>query len=65
MQGILDKYAKFLPVEVKFGTKEESIEDGKDKEGKPKYKTKKLITSSTIRILFGPKLRLTWKMKTT
>ncbi len=42
VQGILDKYAKFLPVEVKFGTKEESIEDGKDKEGKPKYKTKKV-----------------------
>ncbi|MCB0506326.1 MAG: molecular chaperone HtpG [Cyclobacteriaceae bacterium] len=39
LKGILDKYCKFLPVEVKFGTKEESIEDGKDKEGKTKYKS--------------------------
>ena len=41
IQGILDKYAKFLPVTVKFGEKEESVEDGKDKEGNPKYKTVK------------------------
>jgi molecular chaperone HtpG len=39
LKGILEKYCKFLPVEIKFGTKEESIEDGVDKEGKPKYKT--------------------------
>ena len=39
LKGILEKYCKFLPVEVKFGTKEESVEDGVDKEGKPKYKT--------------------------
>lgn len=41
IQGILDKYAKFLPVEVKFGTKERSVEDGEDEEGKKKYKTVK------------------------
>ncbi|MEM9855927.1 MAG: molecular chaperone HtpG [Bacteroidota bacterium] len=41
IKGILDKYCKFLPVEIQFGTTEESVEDGKDKEGKPKYKTVK------------------------
>lgn len=41
IQGILDKYAKFLPVKVKFGEKEESVQDGEDKDGKPKYKTVK------------------------
>ncbi|MEQ8423746.1 MAG: molecular chaperone HtpG, partial [Cyclobacteriaceae bacterium] len=41
IKGILEKYCKFLPVEIKFGTKEESVEDGKDKEGKPKYKSVK------------------------
>lgn len=39
IQGILDKYAKFLPVPVQFGTKTESVEDGTDEEGKPKYKS--------------------------
>lgn len=39
LKGILEKYCKFLPVEVKFGTSEESVEDGVDKDGKPKYKT--------------------------
>lgn len=42
LKGILDKYCKFLPVEIKFGTTEESVEDGQDKEGKPKYKTVKV-----------------------
>jgi molecular chaperone HtpG len=41
IQGILDKYAKFMPVPIRFGTKEESVEDGKDKDGNPKYKTVK------------------------
>ncbi|OSZ81284.1 molecular chaperone HtpG [Chitinophagaceae bacterium IBVUCB2] len=36
---ILNKYAKFLPVPVQFGTKTESIEDGVDEEGKTKYKS--------------------------
>lgn len=39
LKGILEKYCKFLPVEIKFGTKEESEEDGVDAEGKPKFKT--------------------------
>ncbi len=39
LQQILDKYAKFLPVPVQFGTKTESEEDGVDEEGKPKYKS--------------------------
>ena len=36
---ILNRYCKFLPVKIKFGQKDKSIEDGKDKEGKPKFKT--------------------------
>ncbi len=39
IQGILDKYCKFLPIHIKFGKKSESIEDGTDEEGKPKYKS--------------------------
>lgn len=39
LQQILDKYAKFLPVPIKFGTKTESVEDGVDEEEKPKYKS--------------------------
>lgn len=39
IQQILDKYAKFLPVPIQFGTKTESVEDGKDDEGKTKYKS--------------------------
>ena len=39
LKGILEKYCKFLPVEIKFGTKEEREEDGVDKDGKPQYKT--------------------------
>ena len=36
IQELLDKYCKFLPVEIKFGTKEESYEEGEgdDKETK-------------------------------
>jgi molecular chaperone HtpG len=39
IKAILEKYAKFLPVPVQFGTRKESVEDGQDEEGKPKYKT--------------------------
>ena len=39
IKGILEKYGKFLPVEIKFGTKEEQVDDGVDKDGKPKYKS--------------------------
>ncbi|MBS1559470.1 MAG: molecular chaperone HtpG [Bacteroidetes bacterium] len=39
IKGILEKYGRFLPVEIKFGTKDESVEDGVDKDNKPKYKT--------------------------
>ena len=37
LKGILEKYCKFLPVPIKFGTKKESVEDGTDDEGKPKF----------------------------
>ncbi len=39
IKGILEKYGKFLPVPIKFGTEEKSIPDGEDKDGKPKYKS--------------------------
>jgi molecular chaperone HtpG len=39
LKGILEKYCRFLPVEIKFGTTDESVEDGVDKDNKPKYKT--------------------------
>ena len=38
LKGILEKYCKFLPVEIQFGTKKEFVPDGKDKEGKEKTK---------------------------
>jgi len=37
LQEILDKYCKFLPVPIKFGTKTEEVEDGVDEKGEPKY----------------------------
>ena len=39
IEEILNKYAKFLPVPVQFGTKTESVPDGEDEEGKTKYKS--------------------------
>ncbi len=42
IQTILDKYGKFLPIPIKFGTREESKEDGKDKDGNPEYKSIKV-----------------------
>jgi molecular chaperone HtpG len=39
LKGILEKYCRFLPVEIKFGTETKSVEDGEDAEGKKQYKT--------------------------
>ena len=39
LQEILDKYCRFLPVPIIFGTKTEDEPDGEDEEGKPKYKS--------------------------
>ena len=38
LEEILDKYGKFLPVPIKFGTKTEQEPDGEDEDGKPKTK---------------------------
>ncbi|SFE71887.1 molecular chaperone HtpG [Pedobacter antarcticus] len=38
LNEILDKYGKFLPVPIKFGTETQSLPDGEDEEGKPKTK---------------------------
>lgn len=39
LQEILDKYCKFLPIPVQFGTRTEQVPDGEDKDGKPQYKS--------------------------
>lgn len=39
LKGILDKYCKFLPVEIKFGTETKNEPDGEDEEKKPKFKS--------------------------
>jgi len=39
IKGILDKYCKFLPIPVQFGTRSEQEPDGEDTEGKPKFKS--------------------------
>lgn len=49
LKGILEKYCRFLPVEIQFGQDEKSEPDGEDEEGKPKYKTVK-----TDRIINNP-----------
>lgn len=38
IQEILDKYAKFLPVPIQFGTRTTSEPDGEDEKGETKYK---------------------------
>ena len=52
ISGILNKYAKFLPVPVQFGTKKESVPDGEDKDGKPQYKSVEVdnIINNTVPI---------------
>ena len=39
LQSILDKYCKFLPVPIKFGTKTRQEPEGEDADGKTKYKS--------------------------
>jgi len=39
LEEILNKYCRFLPVPVKFGTRTEREPDGEDEEGKPKFKS--------------------------
>ena len=52
LQEILDKYAKFLPVPIKFGLKTEGVEDDEDKDGKKQYKSVEVdnIINSTLPI---------------
>lgn len=38
LRGILDKYCRFLPVPIIFGTRTEREPDGEDEEGKPKFR---------------------------
>src|SRR5690606_13770543 len=39
IEEILNKYGRFLPVPIQFGTREEQEKDGEDEAGKPKYKS--------------------------
>lgn len=39
LESILNKYCKFLPIPIQFGTKTEQEPDGEDTDGKPKYKS--------------------------
>jgi molecular chaperone HtpG len=39
LQEILDKYCKFLPVPIRFGTRSQEEEDGQDDQGQTKYKS--------------------------
>lgn len=39
LQEILDKYCKFLPVPIQFGTRKDTVEDGTDEKGETKYTT--------------------------
>jgi len=57
---ILNKYARFLPVPVQFGTKKESVPDGKDDKGEPKYKTAEVdnIINNTVPIWTKPPAEL-------
>jgi molecular chaperone HtpG len=51
IQSLLDKYCKFMPVRIKFGTKEETVEEKtgkKDKEGKEETKEKKVKVDNII-----------------
>ncbi len=61
LQGILDKYGKFLPVPIKFGTRNESEPDGEDKDGKPQYKSVEIdnIINNTTPIWTKPPSELT------
>lgn len=38
LKEILKKYGQFLPIPIQFGMRTESVPDGEDEEGKPKYK---------------------------
>lgn len=43
IQGLLEKYCKFMPVPIKFGERDQTTKlDEKDKDGNPKTKTEKV-----------------------
>jgi len=50
LADILHKYARFLPVPVRFGTKTTSEPDGEDADGKPKYTSTEVdnIVNNTV-----------------
>ncbi|MAC94135.1 MAG: molecular chaperone HtpG [Flavobacteriales bacterium] len=51
IESLLEKYCKFMPVSIKFGTKEETIQEKtgkKDKDGKEETKEKKVTKDNII-----------------
>lgn len=51
IQSLLDKYCKFMPVEIKFGTKEETITEKtgkKDKDGNDETEEKKITVDHIV-----------------
>lgn len=56
IQEVLHKYCQFLPIPIQFGTKTDSIPDGEDEEGKPKYKEETIpnIINNTSPIWIKP-----------
>lgn len=51
IQSLLEKYCKFMPTPIKFGTKEETVQEKtgkKDKEGKEETKEKKITKDNII-----------------
>lgn len=51
IESLLEKYCKFMPVPIKFGTKEETIQEKtgkKDKDGKEETKEKKVTKDNII-----------------
>lgn len=58
IRELLTKYNKFMPVPIKFGTREETIPLPKEAPKRPKQKPKPWITSLTIPTLHGQKNQL-------
>jgi len=52
IQEILNKYARFMPVPIQFGTRSTTEEDGTDDNGAPKYKSVEIpnIINTTVPI---------------
>ncbi len=48
IQGLLNKYCKFLPIAVKFGTKEETLPAPEPKEGEEAVEPEKIVSDNIV-----------------